>query len=270
MKSALSSPAPCQNSGTSTSRLPTGSLTCDKTPASRSRLTYVPAQLEALNFSRHRFWKFAAESYFARHFVGHESCLHMFANFRREFSRTVKLSTQHNMRDRVRQALCIGSPNQRSFRNVRMAEQRVLHFNRRNPHTRDFQHVVRAAAVVEVAVRIAQKFVARHNPFAALCTCGQIRNFPISFERAFAAHPEISDFATGHGFSRIVNNFCIVARDGKTAAPRLAFPWPTGNKHVQHFRRANPVEDLDPESTLPAPEDLSGQGFSSRNAEPHG
>src|SRR5260370_8177574 len=85
-------------------------------------------------------------------------------------------------------------------------------------------------------------------------------------ERARATHAEIADLAIAHRFSRVINNFDFVTRDRKTAAAWLAFSGNAGNENVQHFRRADPVEDLDSELPLPTVENFSGQGFTRRYA----
>jgi len=76
-------PLPCPNSGTLNFPLRTGRLSCHDRPACsgisktfgnathglRSSIIRGAAQLEPLNFPRHRFRQLAAESHFARHFV---------------------------------------------------------------------------------------------------------------------------------------------------------------------------------------------------------
>src|SRR6266851_7017176 len=106
------------------------------------------AQLEALNFSRHRFRQLAAKAHFTRHFVRDEPCLDVLANLRRQFLRPFEPSAQDNISHGVSQPLPIDRGNHGGFRYVRMAQKGILHFHRRNPHSSHLQHVVRAPAVV--------------------------------------------------------------------------------------------------------------------------
>ena len=119
----------------------------------------------------------------------------MLANFRRQLFRSLRIPAQHHMRHGIRQSPLVGRSHNRCFGNMRMPEQRVLHFHRRNPHARDFQHVVRAPAIVVVTFGIAKEFVAGYHPITAFRARGKFGNPPVFRERARTTHPEISDLA---------------------------------------------------------------------------
>ncbi len=76
----------------------------------------------------------------------------MLANFAGQFFRTLDISTQHDMRHRIRKSTFVGCADDRCFGNVGMTEERVLHFRRRNPHAGNFQHVIGAPAVMVITV----------------------------------------------------------------------------------------------------------------------
>src|SRR5207244_9030736 len=72
--------------------------------AGESRKLYSrAAQLETLNFSRHRFRQFAAKSHFARHFVRDEPRFDVLADFRRQFLRALHAPEHPHNRPRTRQ-----------------------------------------------------------------------------------------------------------------------------------------------------------------------
>ncbi len=54
------------------------------------------------------------------------------------------------------------------FGNRGMTEQRVFHFCGRNPHTRDFHHVVGAAAVIIIAIGVTRELVIGRDPVVLL------------------------------------------------------------------------------------------------------
>src|SRR5712692_1802568 len=221
------------------------------------------AQFEALNFSRRRFRQFAAKSHFARHFVRYEPRFHVLANFRRKFFRALDVSTQHYVRHGIRKAPLVRRANHGGFGDVRVPQQCILHFHRRHPHARDFQHVVGAPAVVIVAVGIAKKFIASHYQIAAQRARRQFGNPPVFRKGACSANPETSNFAGGNGFSIVIHDLHLVTGHGETAASWFAFSGNARNKNVQHFCRANSVEDFDCELALPRIENFSGQRFTS-------
>ena len=193
----------------------------------------------------------------------------MLANFRRQLFRALNTSTQHHVGDGIRKSPLIGRANHCGLGNIGMPQQRVLHFHRRNPHARDFQHVVCAPAVVVITVGIAKEFVAGDHPVAALRAHRQFGNSPIFRKSARAAHPQSADFAVTHRFSRVIHNFDFVPGHRKTAATRLAFPGNARYENMQHFRGADSVEDLDSKLPLPGIENFRGQCLAGRNALAH-
>src|SRR6267154_2022985 len=181
------------------------------------------AQFEALDFSCRCFRQLAAESHFPRHFVRYEPRFDVLANLRRQFLRTLRIPAQHHMRDGIRKSPLIGRAHHGRFGNVGMSQQRVLHLHRRNPHTRNLQHVVRAPAIMVVAFGITKEFIARDHPFPAFRARRQFGNPPIFRECACAAHPQGADLAVAHRFFVLVHNFDFVPGHGKTATARPAF-----------------------------------------------
>src|SRR5216683_6517294 len=108
------------------------------------------AQLEALNFSRHRFRQLAAKAHFTRHFVRDEPCLDVLANLRRQFLRPFEPSAQDNISHGVSQPLPIEPRSRGSFSYVRMAQKGIRPGPRRNPRSSYLQHGVRAPAVAKI------------------------------------------------------------------------------------------------------------------------
>src|SRR5260370_843333 len=88
------------------------------------------AQFEALNFSRYRFRKLAAESHFARHFVGYEPRFDVVANFGRQFFRALNGASQYHVRHGIRKASLVGRANHPEISNfaARDARSIVIHY----------------------------------------------------------------------------------------------------------------------------------------------
>src|SRR5438552_7620415 len=227
------------------------------------------AQFEALDFSRYGFRQLRAESHFSRNFVRYEPRFDVLANFRRQLFRSLRIPTQYHVGDGIRESALIGRANHRGLGNIGMPQQRVLHFHRRNPHSRDFQHVVRAPAIMVVALGIAKEFIAGRHPITAFRARRQFGNAPVFRERARAAHPQSADFAVTHRFSRVVHDFDFVAWHGETATARLAFPGNARYENMQHFRGADAVENFNSESPLPSVENFSRQRLAGRHTLAH-
>src|SRR5262249_34875012 len=66
-----------------------------------SAIAKVLPQQESLDFPRHGFRQFTAESHFTGHFVGRQSCFHALTNLGRQGIRTSGWFAQHHISDRV-------------------------------------------------------------------------------------------------------------------------------------------------------------------------
>src|SRR5262249_26756900 len=130
-----------------------------------SAIAKVLPQQESLDFPRHGFRQFTAESHFTGHFVGRQSCFHALTNLGRQGIRTSAWFAQPHTSDRVGEPLFVRRAHYRRLRDASMAQEHVFDFYRGDPHPGDFQHVVGSPAVVEIAIRIAHKLVAGHDPF---------------------------------------------------------------------------------------------------------
>ena len=190
----------------------------------------------------------------------------MAANFLCQLAGFLAARAKRDVRNSIGQPAGVRRAHYRGFRHVGMAEERILHFDRRNPHARDLQHVVGAAAVAIITVGIAQKLIAGDDPAAPFRASGKFRNPPILRERAGAAHPKVADLAHGGLGARVINNLCVIARYWKAAASRFALARPAGDEHVQHLGRANPVQNFQASRSFPTVENLCRQGFASGNA----
>src|SRR5271156_345977 len=118
----------------------------------------------------------------------------------------------------------IGLAHDRTFRNGGMAEECVFYFAGRDPHARNLHHVIRTAAIMEVALGVASKFVAGEHPAVTLGSRGGLGDLPIFGERAVTPYPKVSHFAVGDGRARVIENFCFVAGNFLAASSRLSLP----------------------------------------------
>src|SRR5579883_2997141 len=76
-----------------------------------------------------------------------------------------------------------------------MADQRLLHFERRHPEAADLEHVVGAAAIDEAAVGAAFVFVASARPMAFECRARLLALVPIAVRGGGAFDQKLADFA---------------------------------------------------------------------------
>src|ERR1700716_4290909 len=93
---------------------------------------------------------------------------------------------------------------------------------------------------------------------------------PVERERAVAFHVEVAGVAGWDGTALVVENFQLVARDGLPARTGPHLVEPVRAVDVKHLRGADAVEDGEAERILPAPPDLSREGFRGRDAVSYG
>src|SRR5262249_20244153 len=161
-------------------------------------------------------------------------------------------------------ALFVGCRHHAAFGHRRMLEQRRLHFRAGDVVAGRHDHVVGARLVPEVAVGIHDVGIAGYVPAVlhvlALAVVGGIappgRAAP--GEAADGVGREILAFGVAHAR--------LVARHRLAGRARANLVLGGADEDVQHFGRADAVEDLDAGGGEPGVERRLGQGFAGRHA----
>src|SRR5215471_8698534 len=119
-----------------------------------------------------------------------------------------------------------------------------------------------------IAVAVAEIFVASEGPFADKGAPAFGALVPITFAGSGAAHDELADLVI-HGFASLfVDDFQVVARHRFSGGAVAHVIRPVGKERLEHFRRADAVEDIDAARRPPALTERARQGLSSGEAEP--
>src|SRR5207248_635993 len=133
-----------------------------------------------------------------------------------------------------------------------------------------FEHVVAAAGVPQKSVRILNVLVAGAYPSSEDGVSGPIVLVPVAGADGVALDQQVANIANRHGLTVVVQDPGLVAghwfaRRTGTDGARLV-----GDEDVQDLGGTDAVEDLDPVAFFKAFEDGRWQGFTGRNAPPHG
>src|SRR5204862_4359346 len=127
-----------------------------------------------------------------------------------------------------------------------------LDLDRRDPDPADFQHVVRAAAVPEVAILVLVVLVARLDPRAEERLFGLLVLVPVVRHRGVALDTEVADLALRHGAPLVVHDGELVARHGKPRGAGARRARTVRDEAVAALRRAEPVDARDAQALAPA------------------
>ena len=147
-----------------------------------------------------------------------------------------------------------------------MLEQTAFDLLRGKPFASDFQHVVGAAAIGEVAVGVTHDQVAGHVPFAPEGVPGFVRLLPVTVRQRVAAHPQGTHLAVGQLAALVVAHSNIESRYHLSDGPGSRGARAIRDEDVPHLGGAQAVQQLDAERRLPALEQLDGQSLAGRGA----
>src|SRR5262249_45547374 len=151
----------------------------------------------------------------------------------------------------------IGPADHGGFQNIGMALQHALHLERRDVHARDLEHVVAPAAVDEVAVLVDDVFVAGARPFADEGGARLLAIVPVHNRAGRSALLQLAHLARLIDRPAVVvDKTDVVARHRVAARSIFDLTGPIAEKDVQHFGRAETVENVDAVTFAPAPADL--------------
>src|ERR1700677_3282613 len=146
----------------------------------------------SLNLPRRGFWQLRHKSKIVRTFELRHARAEPAVNFAVEpAAGTNHARPQDDIRDRLHQPYRIGLADDRALRHRRMPHQSVFHFAGRDPHPGDLHHVVRAPAIMKIAIGVAREFISGDHPAVVFGFRGQLRVLPVLGEGARAFHPQI-------------------------------------------------------------------------------
>src|SRR5205085_4493239 len=124
--------------------------------------------------------------------------------------------------------------------------------DRRYPHAVDLEHVVGAAAVIIVALRIAHVLVAGIGPLADEGAAALRAMVPVAFSGRGPTHHEFADLARGQVAPAFVHDLDLVARHRLAGRSVTYVARPVAQEGLQHLGRAEPVENVDAHHRPPA------------------
>ena len=133
-----------------------------------------------------------------------------------------------------------------------MLDQCVFDLDRADPDTPDLEHVVGAAGVPQEAVLVLCVLVAGPYPVALDGVLGLVVLVPVERARRIALYEQIADPASRRGPAVVVQERCFVARDRLARRARSDRARLVRHEDVQDLRRADAVQDGDPEALLEA------------------
>src|ERR1700704_524467 len=144
-----------------------------------------------------------------------------------------------------------------------------LDFEWRDPHAAHLEHVVRAAAIMIITIGIAQILVAGVGPFTREGATALGALIPVAFARCRPTHDEFTDLAVRH-FKAVVlvHDLQIVAGDRLSGRSIAQVVWPVAQVGLEHFCRADAIDDIDAARGAPALAELYRQSLTGRHAKP--
>src|SRR5439155_3513887 len=105
-----------------------------------------------------------------------------------------------------------------------VSDERILHFDGRNPDATNFQHVVASTAVPEVAVLVLVVFVTCLDPWPEERLLRLLVAIPIIRHRRAPLDAKIPDLPARHGPIFLINDDGLISGDRRARGSRLHFP----------------------------------------------
>src|SRR5215471_2185627 len=212
-------------------------------------------QLEALDLAGRGARQVGPDVDPARIFPGAGALLHMRAQrFEQPLVGAVTV-LEHDEGFRLDQSVAVLLADDGGLEHRLMRNEGRLDLERRYPHAVDLEHVVGAPAVVIVAVGVAQILVAGMRPFADEGAAALRALVPVAF-------------AIGELALVLVDDLHVVPRHRLAGRSVADVAGPVAQKGLQHFGRAEPIENVDADDRAPAFAEMGGQRLAGRNTQP--
>src|SRR6266436_1034981 len=225
-------------------------------------------QFESLNFSGGRLRQLVEEHDPARVLVRRQALFHERLELGLERRARRVAPREHDERERLHQLVSVFRTHHARFHDGRMLGERAFDLRRRHPHAARFDHVVGPTSVPEVAIRVPGVLVARPHPLARERLLGALGLVPVARARAVSLDDQIACLAGCHFAAGIVYQFRLVARYDGAARAGAHLAATVRDERVAQLRRADAVEDLEPELVEPALVNGFRERLSRRAAEP--
>src|ERR1700683_2491787 len=149
----------------------------------------------------------------------------------------------------------------RGFQHRLVGGERRLDLERRYPHATDLEHVVSAPAVVKVAVRVAEVFVARESPFTREYASALVPLIPVALAGGGSTDDEFADLAGRNFAAAFIDDFQLVAGYWLAGGAVAQVARLVAQVGLKHFGRADAVEHIDAGDFAPAFAQMGGQRF---------
>lgn len=175
---------------------------------------------------------------------------------------------QHNVSLGLDELLLVLGADDRGLEHGFVRDERGLDLDRRHPDAAHLEHVVRAAAVGVVAVLVEGVLVAAARPGAMEGVLGLLALVPVHERRGRAADLELAELARlGDDVALVIEEAHLVAGNRLAGRAVAHLAGAIGEEDVQHFGRADAVQDLDPGALGPALAEIGGKRFAGRGAD---
>ena len=175
---------------------------------------------------------------------------------------------QHDEGLRLDQPVGVLLADHRGFQHRLVRRERGLDLERRHPHAAHLEHVVGAAAVVEIAVGVAHVFVAGIGPFAREGAPALGALVPVAFARRRPAHDQLADLAVGQLMPVLVDDPHVVAGHRLAGRAVAHVVGPVAQEGLEHLGRADAVEHVAARGGAPALAEMRRQRLAGRDAQP--
>ena len=149
-----------------------------------------------------------------------------------------------------------------------MRDERGLDLDRRHVDAADLEHVVAAAGVHVVAVRVDRVLVAASRPRALERVARLVAVVPVPHRGGRPLDLQLAHLPGGDRAAVVADDAQVVAWHRHAARPVAHVARTIRQEDVQHLRRAEAVENLDAEVLGPPPADLRRQRLARRHAAP--
>ena len=146
-----------------------------------------------------------------------------------------------------------------------MLKQDALDLGRRDPLARDLEHIIRPTAVGKIAGFVLGIGIAGVHPVAQHGLGRLLGIVPVRGGPGLAPNQQATHLADSHRLPAFIYNFGLIAGNRASAGAGPVIVQTVGNKNMQHFGRANSVQNRQAGVLLPAPEHFGRQGLAGRD-----
>src|SRR6266540_6706774 len=225
-----------------------------------------PSQPEALNLAGCGLRQLSDEVDPAGVFVGSEPILAECEELRREriVARAAVLEDDKGFR--LDELVLVGTTNDGRLDDCRMLDELRFDLEGRAPNAAHLQHVVAAAAVIEISFGVATIGVTGIEPAVDHRGRGTLGVVPVAACRRVAGNEQAAALAIVDFNTVLVEYECTITGYDAAARSRLDIGGRVGDENVQRLRGTDAVQDPNSGLLVPSPQNLRRQRFTGGNA----